>query len=168
MIVKRNWLQFGTRGGGGICYMYMGYLWPFSIQCHFGLFSGLVSKWPVTRKNAGVETDWNLGLGKLWYYMGYLWPVIRHTFLKMACNTKTRHLHKSYFFGDFGIIRFTCLEMACTNSKTAGRRAKGGETWQLGIVVKCIWGIIGWMDDNIPCGVVMMGWMTAAHGSLLL
>ncbi len=39
-----------------------------------------------------------------------------------------------------GIIRCTCLKRAC-NSKTAGRRAKRSEIWDLAIVVVCIWDI---------------------------
>ncbi len=37
------------------CYMYVAYLWPFSVQCHFGVM------WCTCLKMR--ETDWNLGLG---------------------------------------------------------------------------------------------------------
>ena len=43
----------------------MSYLGPNSAQDHFGVFSALVTKWPVTQKDwPQSEKDRNLGLGE--------------------------------------------------------------------------------------------------------
>ncbi len=77
-------------GFGGNCNMYMGYLWPFGVQGHFGVIQCTCVKMACSSKKLS-ETDWNLGLrGTCNIYMGYLWPfsVQSHLGVKMPVSRK--------------------------------------------------------------------------------
>ncbi len=52
LAVQQNGVKFGNQGQ---FYVYLGYLYPISVQGHFGSFRALVSKWPVSRKWLVVE-----------------------------------------------------------------------------------------------------------------
>ena len=100
-------MKFETR----VIVMYMGYIWPFSVESHLS-FSALVSKWPVTWNWLVVEWNWRkFGTNGSYMYLAYLWPFSVQ--------------------GHFGVIQCTCLKMA-HNSKTSDRKGKLIKIWDSG------------------------------------
>ncbi len=75
----------------GSCNIYMWYLWPFSVQGHFGVIQCACLNMACNSKTAGHRPEQS----EIWDcdsrpYGGYLWPqsVKGHLVLKMACNWK--------------------------------------------------------------------------------
>ncbi len=66
--VERNGLEFGLCGGR----TYMGYICPYSFQCHLGSFGALISKFRGTRKRLTVEEN-GLQFGTHVYVLGCIY-----------------------------------------------------------------------------------------------
>ena len=62
-------------GVWGNCNMYMGYIWPFSVYGHFGVSSGLVSKWHITRKQLAVERNKKVFFSSDWI-SSFQWRIL--------------------------------------------------------------------------------------------
>ena len=150
--VERNGLKFGTR-------VLIWYIWCtfdlFHVEGHLRLFSAIISKWPVTRKQAGLKFGtrgtsitqrgtfdvvvFKLILRSL-SALYSKWPVTRKWLALEPKGLKfgTRMVERKYPWpfsvqSNFGVIRCTCFKMAC-NLKTAGPRANLTEIWGSGVL----------------------------------
>ncbi len=70
--------------------------------------------------------------------------------------------------GHLGVIQCTCLKIAC-NSKTAGRRAKWSEIWELGqLLYNIVWfDIVGFKVNLGSFGALISKWPVSRKGLVI-
>ncbi len=112
-------------------YIGIGYFWLLSVQCHSEVIwchsdnrQFCISKTAVEENGVKFRNITNT-------YIGYIWPYSVQ--------------------GHFGVIRWTCLKIACI-SKTDGRRATRTEIWDSWILLTYIW------DAYNPVGSKVILW----------